>query len=268
MDFLQFILKKIVSLIFYPLQFAGLLWLAGIIAWIAKPRSKSGFALVLASGIWLLVMACPMTSFVLLKPLEKMAGPYADPEDLARKDVQYIVVLGGDIRAGDLTPADRVANSSLVRVMEGIRLWKGVPGSRLVVSGGSDSRDLMTTAEGMGILAQSLGVPKTAIIMEDLSWDTEQEAKLLKPTLEKSRFALVTSALHMNRALMNFRRVGLDPIPAPADFHFKKFAYTIKSVLPGLENLGIAQGCIHEYLGTLFLILKQRGLGGMQPLSG
>ncbi|MBI5250785.1 MAG: YdcF family protein [Desulfomonile tiedjei] len=268
MDFFLYVLKKVVSQFFYPLQLAGILWLAGVIIWILRPRSRKGIALVLVSGIWLLVMSLPLTSFSLLKPLERMAGPYADPEDLSRKGVQYIVVLGGDIRAGDLTPADRVANTSLVRVMEGIRLWKGVQGSRLVVSGGSEHSDIMTTGEAMSILALNLGIPKEAIVVEDLSLDTEQEAKLLKPMLDKSKFALVTSASHMNRALMHFRRAGLDPIPAPSDFRLKKFKYSVTLIFPGLENLGMSQQGIHEYVGTLFLILKQRGYRGMQPLSG
>ncbi|OGT23193.1 MAG: hypothetical protein A2342_01640 [Gallionellales bacterium RIFOXYB12_FULL_54_9] len=69
----------------------------------------------------------------------------------------------------------------------------------------------------------------------------------------------------MNRALMHFRRVGLDPIPAPSDFHLKKFKHNLRTVFPGLESLRMSQMAIHEYLGTLFLILKQRGIGGMQP---
>ncbi len=265
MEFFLFTLKKIISLFFYPLQLASVLWLAGIITWFLRPRSKKGLVLILVSGIWLLLMSLPLTSSLLFKPLETMAGPYASPEDLSQKGVEYIVVLGGDIRTGDLTPADRAACSSLVRIMEGIRLWKGMQESRLVVSGGSESSNMLTTAEAMAAVAESLGVPKAAIVLEELSLDTEEEAKLLKPLLEKSRFALVTSASHMNRALMHFRRVGLDPIPAPSDFHLKKFKHGLRSVLPGLESLRMSQMATHEYLGTLFLIVKQRGIGVIQP---
>ncbi len=268
MDFILFTLKKIVSEFFYPLQIAGILWLVGIIIWLRKPRSKKGLALVAASGIWLLVMSSPLVSFTLMKPLENMAGAYADPADLARKGVEYIVVLGGDIRSGDLTPADRVANSSLVRVLEGVRLWKGVPGSHMVVSGGSVSAGEISSGEGMSILAQQLGVPKSAIVVEGRSLDTEAEARLLKPLLEKSRFALVTTACHMNRSLMHFRRVGLKPFPAPADFQVKKFRFGVRSLFPGVESLARSQAAVHEYVGTLYLILKQRGFGGMQSFAG
>lgn len=268
MDFFLFTLKKIVSAFFYPLQLAGILWLIGVIVWIKRPRSRKGLALVAASGIWLLVMSSPLASFLIVKPLENMAGPYAEPAGLAGKGVEYIVVLGGDIRFGNLTPADRVANSSLVRVMEGIRLWKGIPGSRLVLSGGSESAGVMTSAEAMSLLALQLGVPKDAIVLEDRSLDTEEEARLLKPFLANRKFALVTTALHMNRSLMHFRRVGLDPFPAPADFQAKKFRYGVRSFIPSVDSLLRSQAGVHEYLGTLFLIIKQRGIGGMQPLSG
>jgi uncharacterized SAM-binding protein YcdF (DUF218 family) len=268
MDFFLFTVKKIVSAFFYPLQLAGILWLIGIIVWIRRPRSKKGPALVAAAGIWLLVISSPLVSFIIVKPLEDMAGPYAEPAELARKGVEYIVVLGGDIRLGNLTPADRVANSSLVRVMEGIRLWKGIHGSRLVVSGGSEFAGVMASGKAMSLLAQQLGVPKDAIVLEDSSLDTEEEARLLKPLLANRKFALVTSAVHMNRSLMHFRRVGLDPFPAPADFQVKKFRHGVRSFFPSVDSLTRSQAGVHEYLGTLFLILKQRGFGGMQPLSG
>lgn len=268
MDFFLFTLKKIVSAFFYPLQLAGILWLVGMIVWIKRPHSKKGLALVAASGIWLLLVSSPLVSFIIVKPLENMAGHYAEPAELARKGVEYIVVLGGDTRLGNLTPADRVANSSLVRVMEGIRLWKGVPGSRLVVSGGSESAEVMPSGEAMSLLAQQLGVPKNAIVLEDRSLDTEEEARLLKPLLANRKFALVTSALHMNRSLMHFRRTGLDPFPAPADFQVKKLRYGVRSYIPSVDSLSRSQAGVHEYLGTLFLIIKQRGFGGMQPFSG
>jgi uncharacterized SAM-binding protein YcdF (DUF218 family) len=266
MDFVLYTLKKIVSLFFYPFQLVCLLWLAGVIMLSLRPCSRRGLALVVISGILLLVMSLPFSIF-LLRPLEEMAGPYAKPEGLSSQGVEYIVVLGGDIRAGELTPADRTANSSLVRVMEGIRLWKGVQGSRLVVSGGSESSGLMTTAEAMAQLAENLGVPREAIVKEALSLDTEEEARFLKPLLENSKFALVTSASHMNRSLMHFRRFGLNPIPAPCDFYAKEFRLSVRSIFPGLENLGLSQRAIHEYLGTVLLIIKQRGVQGMQPIS-
>lgn len=257
MAWLLFVAKKLLSAFIYPLGASLLLWLVGIICWRRRPRSYAGPVLVTVGAVWLLLMSMPLTGFFLLHSLEARAGQYADPIELSRSGVKYIVVLGGDLRAGKLTSADRIAYTSLVRLMEAIRLWKEVPGSRLVLSGGRVSEKTMTTADGMALLAEELGVPRDAIILEAKSWDTEEEARLLKPILGADRFALVTAARHMPRSIMLFRAKGLNPMPAPADFATAEFIFTFSSLLPKVHGLEMSQDAIHEYLGMCMAKTKQ-----------
>ncbi len=257
MDGLLFLAKKTISLAIYPLGSSLLMWTLGILVWLRRPRSKLGFLLLLVGGLWLLGMSLPVTGFHMLHLLEVQAGGYADPEKLAGNGVKYIVVLGGDLRPGELTAADRVANTSLVRLMEGIRLWKSLPNSQLVLSGGRYSPEIMTTADGMAILAREMGVPQDSVLLERESRDTEEEARLLKPLLGPRPFALVTTAFHMPRSLMHFRRQGLDPIPAPADFDAKVFSFRVDGILPRLSGLDRSHKAIHEYLGICVLTMKQ-----------
>ncbi|MBI4964680.1 MAG: YdcF family protein [Desulfomonile tiedjei] len=256
MELLLFLAKKAISTIIYPVGSSLALWIAGLVLLRVRPRSRAGFLLVLAGGLWLLVAALPVTGVLLLKPLESKAGSYANPQQLSRAGVKYIVVLGGDIRGGELTTVDRIACSSLVRVMEGIRLWRGVPGSRLVLSGGTYSSETMPSAEGMAALALELGVPPEAIVKEISSLDTDDEARLLSPVLGKGPFALVTSACHMRRSLLIFRSMGLDAIPAPADFEVKKVALDLRYFLPSAMGLEKTHKAIHEYIGTLVVLMK------------
>ena len=258
MDQLLFLVKKVLSTIVYPVGSSLLLWIVGLVVLKAKPRSRAGFFLVLVGGLWLFIAALPVTAVMLLRPLETEAGPYADSQQLSKAGVKYIVVLGGDARGGELTTVDRIAYSSLVRVMEGIRLWRGVPESRLVLSGGRYSSEFMPTAEGMAALAMELGVPPEAIVRESLSLDTDDEARLLAPILGKNPFALVTSACHMRRSLLIFRRMGLNPIPAPADFEVKKIDFGLRSFLPAAESLEITSKAVHEYVGALVVRFKGR----------
>lgn len=257
MEGLLFLAKKTVSLAVYPLGTALLMWTLGTLVWLRRPRGNSGFLLMLVGGLWLLVMSLPLTGFYLLHSLEVHAGGYADSEKLAANGVKYIVVLGGDLRPGELSPADRVANTSLVRVMEGIRLWKSLPNSQLVLSGGTYSPEIMTTADGMAELTRELGVPRDSVLLERESLDTGDEARLLKPLLGARPFALVTTACHMPRSLMHFRAQGLNPIPAPADFEAKVFTSRIVGVLPRLSGLDKSHKAIHEYLGICALKMKQ-----------
>lgn len=256
MSWLLFLAKKCISALLYPLGLALVLWVAGLFLWIRKRESRGGFVLILCGGLILMAASSPLIADKLLASLELKAGPYADPAALQRTGVQFIVVLGGDLRAGDLTPADRIAYSSLVRCMEAVRLWKHLPGCKLVLSGGSLSADKMSTAEGMALLAQDLGVPPQAMILETESWDTADEAEFLKPLLGTHPFALVTSASHMMRSVMIFQRAGLSPIPAPADFEAKKKSTGYGGFLPKATALAIAHKAVHEYLGISLIYLK------------
>ena len=257
MEWPLFVAKSIIGGALNPICISLLLCLTGATLWFLRPRRRVGFILVMSGSLVLLVMSLPLTGNRLVHSLELKAGEYADPGELSRNDVKWIVVLGGDLRGGELSPADRVAYSSLVRVMEGIRLWKAMPDSKLVLSGGTYSPRKMTTGLGMALLARELGVPQNAIVVENQSWDTEGEARLLKPILGENRFALVTSAYHMRRSVLSFKRMGLDPIPAPADFMKKGvFQLGVGTFLPSPMALELSQTAIHEYLGTLWLSIK------------
>jgi uncharacterized SAM-binding protein YcdF (DUF218 family) len=257
MDWALFVAKKTVTVFFYPLGTVLVCWFVGLMLWAVRPRSRAGFVMLALGGMWLLVMSMPATGYVMLRSLEVHAGPYADAPALARKNTRFVVVLGGDVRSGDVTPTDRVACSSLVRVMEGIRLWRGIPGSKLILSGGKYSEDAMSSAEAMAALARELGVPPQSIVLESQSRDTREQARLLKPILGQQPFALVTSASHMMRSLMDFRKAGLEPIPAPADFEATQFRMGFSSFLPGSRSLEMSRKAIHEYVGMLATLIHK-----------
>jgi uncharacterized SAM-binding protein YcdF (DUF218 family) len=257
MDLSLFIAKKVFTTILYPVGTSLLLLLAGIAFWLVRPRSRAGLFMVSLGTLWLAAMSCPITGQVMLRSLEADAGQYASPEELRLKNVRYVVVLGGDLRAGDLTPTDRIACSSLVRVMEGVRLWRGIPGAKLVLSGGTYSPDVATSARGMAAVAAEQGVPVPSMILESQSVNTTDEARLLKPILGAEPFALVTSASHMKRALMNFRWYGMNPIPGPADFLTKVFAPGSNAVTPTASGMELSQKAIHEYLGIGALLTRR-----------
>ncbi len=239
----------------YPMGIWMFLTALGIVWSRRRPNGHVGWLLMLTASIWLLVMAMPVTGLALLRHLELQAGTYADSAVLSRSGVRNIVVLGGDLRHGKLSPADRIAYTSLVRLMEGIRIWKEMPGSRLVLSGGGYS-DASSSGEGMAVLARVLNVPDNAIVVENKSLDTEDEARQLKSLLSDRPFALVTSASHMRRSLKSFRRMGLAPIPAPADFQSQYEGMDFNMFLPSANGLAEAQKAVHEYLGLLFLWIK------------
>lgn len=66
-------------------------------------------------------------------------------------------------------------------------------------------------------MAESTGIPRSEILVLDKPKDTEEEAAAVKMAIGDASFLLVTSASHLPRAMIFFRRAGLTPLPAPAN---------------------------------------------------
>jgi uncharacterized SAM-binding protein YcdF (DUF218 family) len=255
LDALGFILKKVISRLLFPVELVLGLGILGL-AWLRwRPRGRAGPALLVGSWALLLLLSVSAVTHPLLAFLEEAAGDYAQPAALAAAGVEYIVVLGGGVRQGPLTVADRVQGASNLRLLEGVRLWKALPGSRLLLSGG-DFRQGVTVGRAMYDLARELGLPAEALVLEDESWDTEDQARLLARRLGQRPFALVTSAYHMRRSLAFFRAHGLKPLAAPADFRTRGFRLDYDTIMPDTGSLHGAEIAFYEYLGWLWLNLK------------
>jgi uncharacterized SAM-binding protein YcdF (DUF218 family) len=210
----------------------------------------------------LFVLSLPLTGLKLIRSLESQAGPYADAGSLAGKGVQCVVVLSGEFREGNLTAADRLG-CSVLRLMEGVRLWRGIPRARLIVTGGRTpglSRQ-MSIAEAMRDAAVEMGVPRDAIVLEDRSWTTSDQARLTAPIVGKEPFVLVTSAYHLPRSLLLFRLAGLKPIPAPCEFLTKKLFLDYSTLVPQAHGIALSEIAIKEHLLTWWFKLKARFMG-------
>lgn len=101
-----------------------------------------------------------------------------------------------------------------------------------------------------------LGVPLNMIIMEERSRDTISNARYSKEICEKYGLKmplLVTSAYHMKRAVLSFKKARMDVTSIPADFKTSKnIKYCWENYLPSTSSLEMTSLAIHEYLGLLF----------------
>jgi len=170
-----------------------------------------------------------------MRPLEAAAGPCNNPEVLKKLGLQDIVVLGG-------------IPTGFPRVAEGVRLWRHVPGARLVLSdvGGCSKR-----------FAIDMGVPREALIVKEGARDTGDEASLFISTVGKKHFALVTSAWHIPRAMRRFQERGLNPFGAPCEHRTKEFPPLATALLPSADALLTTQLALHEYLGLARYLIGQ-----------
>jgi uncharacterized SAM-binding protein YcdF (DUF218 family) len=258
----MFLVKKIVALFLYPVGLClGILTLGLFCLW-ATRRQRLGKVLVTLGTVLLLLCSSSLISSWLLVPLEQRYPALLHHETVSwgPKDStspKWIVVLGGGHRSDPSLPANsQISAAALSRVVEGVRLHKAIPGSKLLLSGGVVF-DPVPEAEVMAQVVVLLGVKPQDIRLESESRDTAEEAEIIAKIIGRERFILVTSAAHMPRSMALFRRRGLEPIPAPTDFRAPN---TLSSgpgrFLPGASSLGQTQAALHEYLGLAWSWLR------------
>ncbi len=244
-----FTLKKILSAFLMPLSIGLLLAFIGLIYLYAKSYTKAKFYLTL-SFFWMLIISSASFPHLLLKPLENSYASLLVPNPT----IKYVHVLGsGHTSNSQLSVVSQNSQTAMVRLTEGIRLYKLLDNAKLIVTGyaGNDS-----TAHALMQfrVATSLGVPKKDIIVRIEPKDTQEEAISVKKIVGETPFILVTSASHMPRAMKIFEDSGLNPMAAPTNYHVKEEA-DIFSKLSG-RNLYKTEVAMHEYLGIAWHQLK------------
>lgn len=251
----MFLFKKIVAPIFYPLSVCFLVLAAGLaLLWFSR-RQRTGKLLVTLSFALLVVFGYGWVSHPLLRSLEQ-AHPLPGPEAQAR--AKWVVVLGGGTLSDPALPVtSRAVGATLARLVEGVRLHRQIPGSRLVLSGAGSGPGSDT--EVMSAIALMLGASAPNILVEGRSPDTESQAVNVAAILKGEPCLLVTSAFHMPRAMALFTKAGVGAIPAPAQY----LTDARQTIVPGdfypatyfLSGMQIATS---EYLGMAWARLRGR----------
>jgi uncharacterized SAM-binding protein YcdF (DUF218 family) len=190
-----------------PLTFS--LWLipCGILAWAMRRRVLGGVLLAAAIG-WSLTWSIPQFSDWLRAPLERQHS-VVDSTALPKADA--IVVLGG----GKVRP-DQLTSS---RLSAAAHAWLAGRARTVILSGGgarSGKRRVHSEADRMASAIAHFGVPASALVLEDRSTSTEENASFTARLARQRgihRVLLVTSSLHMPRASLLFREAGFDVVP-------------------------------------------------------
>jgi len=174
--------------------------------------------------------------------------------------VDAIVILAGDVRIPSAPGMDSQLAGN--RVLHGFRLYMAGKAPIIVVTGGNiypQNEGVREEAHYIGKILVSWGVPEVAIIMEDQSKNTYENAlgtKLILDKLGLDKILLVTSALHMPRAAATFSHTGLDVISSPSDYSMDSNRPRILEWWPTLGNMSKAQDLLHEVLGIQMYRLR------------
>jgi uncharacterized SAM-binding protein YcdF (DUF218 family) len=214
-----FPLSKLIFFVLTPSNAMSLAVVLGALLVFGRWR-RAGGGLVLAAGLGLLAGGLsPLAVWVAL-PLEQRFPQFVDDGT----PIAGIVVLGGAIETRLSAARDQlVVNDAGERQIALADLARRYPQARLVFTGGSGNlkQGDVSEAEIVGRTADTLGLPRTRLILEDRSRNTRENAAftadLVKPK-PGERWLLVTSAWHMPRAVGCFRAAGFTVQAYPVDY--------------------------------------------------
>ena len=197
--------------------------------------------------------------------------PVMKAEDAPKTDA--IVLLGGGMGANtNVYPYAEMWNGA-DRVWHAARLYKAGK-APIVIPSGSGERESAVP------LLRDLGVPESAIVVEDKARNTEENAKFVsnllnqssltntcdtppsqllnlstsQPSRARPKVLLVTSAWHMRRSVLMYRRYAprLEIIPAAADYEATVTmggAFGFRDIWPDAELLSRNSVNFKECLG-------------------
>lgn len=246
----MYFLNKIVGGLLNPLVIGLVMVVAsGLCLW--RSWRKTGFGLLIGAVAWLWLWSTPMMYRWIGGSLES-EWPVVKAEDAPTADA--IVLLGGGMGSNtNVYPYAEMWNGA-DRVWHAARLYKAGKAPLIVPTGRGEQESTVP-------LLRDLGVPESAIVVENKARNTEENARFVEKILEprntqntRKRVLLVTSAWHMRRSVLMYRKYApsLEIIPAAADYEATvntSHPFCFKDIWPDTNALFANSYIFKEYLG-------------------
>lgn len=210
---------------------------------------------------WFWLWSMPLTKLLLCLWLE---SPYPVVMAEAAPEADAIVVLGGGTAFYEGYPYAELSQAA-DRAWHAVRLHRAKKAPAVVVSG--------EESEGAdAAFIRDFGIGGDALVVENESRNTEENALFVARLFKEGRIAkkgerpkvlLVTSAFHMRRAEMMFRKYApwLDVIPAASDYNALKLTnepFELNMLLPDLGAFGEMQAYFKEAVALAGYALFRR----------
>jgi uncharacterized SAM-binding protein YcdF (DUF218 family) len=208
--------------------------------------------------LFYLVLSSPAGSGLLVRTLTSGYRPIASAD--AARGAEAIVVLGSgsvNLRAAGRQLSSVTLDAGL-RVLEAARLFDLLNQPLVIASGGVTEHDAAAAPESVALRRAliDIGVRPDRIVLESESKNTRDEAVIVKRMLAErglTTFVLVTSPLHMRRAMLTFEREGMHPIPSPAPLvPDRSVTGTTNPLLPSDLWLQIGDSAVYEWIARAY----------------
>ena len=157
-------------------------------------------------------------------------------------------------------------NGSSDRFIETEKLYHQGIIKKIIVSGGNGSLDQSKPKEAGFVREQFIeqGISANDIYFENESRNTFENAKNCKLILDsmhlQSPVVLITSAMHMPRALAIFKKTGYEIIAYPSNFEEIEITFSIEDYfIPDLFTLTQWQKFLKEIVGIIIFKITGKG---------
>ncbi|WP_318643117.1 YdcF family protein [Flavobacterium ardleyense] len=176
--------------------------------------------------------------------------PVFDPSELDKNQIYYIHILGSGYSLDPNLPAtSQLSTTTLARLVEGIRISKLLP-HFILVSSGYSSFGLESQASVVRRAAIELGIPAQNCEILPTPSNTSEEVSAFVTKFGKTKNVIVVSnAIHLPRALMLYKKCGVNPLGAPTNFKVKKGANDHNGLsFPSLNSVDLMSDYLRERL--------------------
>jgi uncharacterized SAM-binding protein YcdF (DUF218 family) len=183
----------------------------------------------------------------LARPYERQYPP------LSEAPPAHILVLGCNHAEASFLPiSSQPETCSLNRLVEAAQLWHRNKAAIVHLSGTILQRNIPHTEVGKSFLL-ALGVPEQHIVLHNGAYNTQEELAAYAGILQQQQAALVTTAMHMPRAMFWAQHYQLSLVAAPTQFLVRQdtLPTEVSAWLPRLSALETYHYLFYEYAGLL-----------------
>src|SRR5882724_1536630 len=230
-----FVLSKVLVFLAVPSNIILGIGVLGLLLLLTRFR-RLGIRLMVACLMLLVIVGLLPIGTALIVMLENRFPPGKE----AGPPITGIIVLGGPIDSRMTVARGSLSiTGDVERLIEGAALARRHPAARLVFTGGNNSLFGNDPPESFyaAQLFEQLGVPASRLVLEDKSRNTDENAVFTKRLVDPKpgeRWLVVTTAVHMPRAVGAFRKAGFAVEPYPVDWH----------TLPGADVLHVPRSLL------------------------
>jgi uncharacterized SAM-binding protein YcdF (DUF218 family) len=247
---MYFIISKLFVIFIFPLTWILALLLYAVFCKNVRRKQK-----ILITGIALLYI---FGNSLFIKLFARMWD--VDTYPPTSKTYSSVILLGGFASKGE--DEKGMFNQSADRFIQATKLLTNHSASHLLFTGGNADIKPGKFREGYFTRDElkKMHFADSTITIESQARNTIENALFSKKLLDQAHlkppYLLVTSAFHMRRSLLIFKKAGIDVVPYPSDFLMKDRPEW-SDLLPSADAFGIWNKYIKELVGYITAYFKR-----------